>query len=89
MGPESGVDRGFQSTLPVGGGTEDHAEKRKIKHISIHPPRGGRDLMPGVNIVDALEFQSTLPVGEGRFRGLNLGIYGLFQSTLPVGGRDL
>ena len=35
---------GFQSTLPVGGGTEDFAPEANTLYISIHPPRGGRDV---------------------------------------------
>ena len=33
----------FQSTLPVGGGTDYHQPETPLNRISIHPPRGGRD----------------------------------------------
>ena len=34
---------GFQSTLPMRGGTPSPAEKRHQYGISIHPPHAGRD----------------------------------------------
>ena len=37
------LDDKFQSTLPVGGGTLCNVYVGIQNHISIHPPRGGRD----------------------------------------------
>ena len=39
-----GQRNGFQSTLPVWGGTGDRYPARGLRVISIHPPRVGRDL---------------------------------------------
>ena len=39
----SDADRGFQSTLPVWGGTDGPDAGTPEKVISIHPPRVGRD----------------------------------------------
>ena len=33
----------FQSTLPVGGATDEIRDARKYAEISIHAPRGGSD----------------------------------------------
>ena len=55
----------FQSTLPVGGGTGILVRLLIPDPISIHPPRGGRDVCPGADHARLCRFQSTLPVGGG------------------------
>ena len=76
----------FQSTLPVWGGTHVFFLLFRRGHISIHPPRVGRDLGHRDMLMDMMNFNPPSPCGEGpsapmgKFRGF------LFQSTLPVWG---
>ena len=81
------IEKEFQSTLPVGGGTSRQAPPGCTTTISIHPPRGGRDEEFAQFNAAAVRFQSTLPVGGGTQAGAARLYYdGGFQSTLPVGG---
>ena len=53
----------FQSTHPVRGATEVRRFAEDIADISIHAPREGCDLCPGIALVAFLSlFQSTHPV---------------------------
>ena len=40
-----GLDVKFQSTRPVGDGTGGFVARSALASISIHPPRGGRDMI--------------------------------------------
>ena len=62
-----------------------HNPEHKLNDISIHPPRGGRDISSTVSRETNI-FQSTLPVGGGTRTNLKLYRVKKFQSTLPVGG---
>ena len=53
----------FQSTLPVGGATDDDESVEDKLAISIHAPRGGSDWWRGITSIPTKRFQSTLPVG--------------------------
>ena len=80
------AEQGFQSTLPVWGGTLDPVEEEKEVKISIHPPRVGRD---GFSFRD-IEWKliSIHPPRVGRdshFLAVLLVVHA-FQSTLPVWG---
>ena len=77
---------GFQSTLPVGGGTTDGKTQAAVFAISIHPPRGGRDQQE-----QPQEEQPSISIHppRGGRDGLRLRkktTKHIFQSTLPVGG---
>ena len=85
---ESAAGKGrFQSTRPVRGGTFFYRRAILVDHISIHPPRAGRDgLQPGFEI-RCNPFQSTRPVRGGTQTLGNLPYtHALFQSTRPVRG---
>ena len=56
---------GFQSTLPVWGGTAGSPITPGTNAISIHPPRVGRDGRTCCRSLRRGEFQSTLPVWGG------------------------
>ena len=60
---------GFQSTLPVWGGTAGRPGEHDLGHVSIHPPRVGRDTPIIAARGGNVTFQSTLPVWGGT-RGL-------------------
>ena len=60
----------FQSTLPVGGGTTQKRAACVDKSISIHPPRGGRDLFSLSTIFLLIYFNPPSPWGEGRYTAL-------------------
>ena len=55
----------FQSTHPVGGWDVPRRRPPVKAAISIHPPRGGWDLVNARTAAEAVEFQSTHPVGGG------------------------
>ena len=55
----------FQSTLPVWGGTPVIKAQGDIQHVSIHPPRVGRDIIGKHLTCISQMFQSTLPVWGG------------------------
>ena len=76
----------FQSTLPVGGATENQGYLHQTKRISIHAPRGGSDAQEGQNHMQQVYFNPRSPWGE-RLPDRKIHSYNdLFQSTLPVGG---
>ena len=60
------LDLLFQSTLPVGGGTPAISEIVLYIFISIHPPRGGRDITMTPNIFKFWNFNPPSPWGEGQ-----------------------
>ena len=55
----------FQSTRPVGGGTGGNAIVELSITISIHPPRGGRDLSGHLPHIQASDFNPPAPWGAG------------------------
>ena len=79
----------FQSTLPVGGGTPSAVQEIEFVMISIHPPRGGRDLTTFFAASSGLTFQSTLPVGGGTASSVNPVPLPPISIHPPRGGRDL
>ena len=76
----------FQSTRPVWGATIHVAESVHRANISIHAPRVGRDLPPGI-----LSWPGSISIHAPRVgrdlwkQTLGLG-FGRFQSTRPVWG---
>ena len=61
---------GFQSTLPVRGGTLAGATRLFNAVISIHPPRAGRDGLDARCPVPVIDFNPPSPCGEGRIASL-------------------
>ena len=57
---------GFQSTLPVWGGTPPRARGGTDYPVSIHPPRVGRDRVYRVTKNNTGRFNPPSPCGEGR-----------------------
>ena len=55
----------FQSTLPARGGTYSREWATRLCLISIHPPRGGRDINNGNAARDRPNFNPPSPWGEG------------------------
>ena len=80
------LEKGFQSTLPVWGGTEGEAIVEPSTKISIHPPRVGRDGSFLKYWVTHLHFNPPSPCGEGHHRTHWVYRHNRFQSTLPVWG---
>ena len=79
----------FQSTLPVGGATTYLYDVMNPLNISIHPPRGGSDMITLLLVFLVLNFNPRSPWGERRTMCCR-GRWGWrFQSTLPVGGATL
>ena len=76
----------FQSTLPVGGATNEGLHRHRRNRISIHAPRGGSDSILLVITLDFLHFNPRSPWGERRNIDVDAIAAELFQSTLPVGG---
>ena len=56
------------------------------KHISIHPPRAGRDDEEMKALIGTVQFQSTRPVRGGTQRVTCAISAAEFQSTRPVRG---
>src|ERR1017187_4060088 len=76
----------FQSTRPARGATQQLSVMAAGLIVSIHAPRAGRDLIPGVEIGDRNAFQSTRPA-RGATGSLPTGVLGgEFQSTRPARG---
>ena len=76
----------FQSTLPVGGATENIPAEYGAGNISIHAPRGGSDNFVKEENSYGYDFNPRSPWGERQVDMLKLYTTGGFQSTLPVGG---
>ena len=68
--PPVGCGGRFQSTLPMGGGTDSSGRAAKAAQISIHPPHGGRDSLADVSIY--IKTISIHPPHGGRDRGQRL-----------------
>ena len=83
-----GVQKHFQSTRPVRGGTPSVAIITTERTISIHPPRAGRDVLVGVRAVRLLVI-SIHPPRAGRDKAINL-ICGDCMISIhpPRAGRD-
>ena len=86
----------FQSTLPVGGATLIHPQKRaKTSGISIHAPRGGSD--PPAQHRQQASFLISIHAPRGGSDAVQTVEPGVapthrsarFQSTLPVGGATI
>ena len=77
---------GFQSTLPVWGGTDRTYYFPNIDQISIHPPRVGRDQTDRPKHSDQMHFNPPSPCGEGPAAAGRAVKTTSFQSTLPVWG---
>ena len=78
----------FQSTHPVGGGTNVNGIREKADDISIHPPRGGWDPDGNRTRTSRMDFNPPTPWGVGRGTvGISAAL-AVFQSTHPVGGWD-
>ena len=77
----------FQSTRPVRGGTGGVRTHDIPAHISIHPPRAGRDRQPQT-LVRRYKPISIHPPRAGRdiFKALLCTAVFAFQSTRPVRG---
>ena len=58
----------FQSTHPVGGGTETVRPAERQDHISIHPPRGGWDCRAEPGCSTGQNFNPPTPWGVGPSR---------------------
>ena len=78
----------FQSTLPVGGATENTQSAWAPTTISIHAPRGGSDYLLGQSLQQVIIFQSTLPVGGATKIGADTGTVGKISIHAPRGGSD-
>ena len=76
----------FQSTRPVGGATRQRQRTCCEQTVSIHAPRGGRDMATPMIGSSLSKFQSTRPVGGATPAHLIRGSFAEFQSTRPVGG---
>ena len=63
VSPELIRDRDFNPRSPWGGATISRLFRVGIPEISIHAPRGGERLGSWCLNLNALLFQSTLPVG--------------------------
>ena len=59
------LDKEFQSTRPVRGGTCRCQGRCRNRSISIHPPRAGRDSRSAIHASSCFLFQSTRPVRGG------------------------
>ena len=86
VGHQGLVDALFQSTHPVGGGTHEGWIFARGFWISIHPPRGGWDLMRLRRYPHERYFNPPTPWGVGQVRFQRIRSPGQFQSTHPVGG---
>ena len=82
------MQKHFQSTRPVRGGTPSVAIITTERTISIHPPRAGRDVLVGVRAVRLLVI-SIHPPRAGRDKAINL-ICGDCMISIhpPRAGRD-
>ena len=76
----------FQSTLPVGGATNNLHDPDQYRHISIHAPRGGSDEVMTIIDIVTEDFNPRSPWGERRCLKVDRCPTKKFQSTLPVGG---
>ena len=78
----------FQSTRPVRGGTAEFLTPNPVWHISIHPPRAGRDppSPSGVRVFSL--FQSTRPVRGGTIIGVVVVLQVCISIHPPRAGRD-
>ena len=65
----------FQSTLPVGGGTSHYCTHASYPQISIHPPRGGRDIGSVLIVLDTAYFNPPSPWGEGQQKYTKILLY--------------
>ena len=79
----------FQSTLPVGGGTLHLHDLRLHLHISIHPPRGGRDRWGTRCGLTPTNFNPPSPWGEGRHDRRDVTDQTEISIHPPRGGRDV
>ena len=92
VGRDAGVyvreiaEPGFQSTLPVWGGTTALCLSCVEITISIHPPRVGRDQADKPGSDACKHFNPPSPCGEGLVLTLRDAFVQIFQSTLPVWG---
>ena len=76
----------FQSTLPVGGATNDPLNTTWERRISIHAPRGGSDEV-SVRTYKSSRISIHAPRGGSDcFSTFSGDRDKTFQSTLPVGG---
>ena len=77
----------FQFTRPVGGATIDDVWNVFEFDVSIHAPRGGRDVEEGADVGREVGFNSRAPWGARHAARLSLqGDFSPFQFTRPVGG---
>ena len=80
------VTKKFQSTHPVGGGTHGPGQLPLRSLISIHPPRGGWDLIFHSCWHSPCHFNPPTPWGVGPLAWVFPSASRKFQSTHPVGG---
>ena len=76
----------FNPPSPWGEGQQAQVYQNQELEISIHPPRGGRDLTASMPTVMILYFNPPSPWGEGLYVPVPYVLTLSFQSTLPVGG---
>ena len=76
----------FQSTRPVGGATSSQGYCKSAIEVSIHAPRGGRDLGLSTFASRVFCFNPRAPWGARLFNPYTNTCVALFQSTRPVGG---
>ena len=81
-----GTQRMVPHPLPVWGGTVQVFGLLEVPGISIHPPRGGRDLRVWPRYRPRPHFNPPSPCGERPFFFRRASRNPQFQSTLPVWG---
>ena len=77
----------FQSTLPVGGATEETRQKFDNSFISIHAPRGGSDVSDIIRRTSTGNFNPRSPWGERRLRLIWIFSQSYFNPRSPWGER--
>ena len=83
------MPRKFQSTLPVRGATDVVKPCHKARHISIHAPRAGSDMLDDAEDMGIIVFQSTLPVRGATAAELKKLIDQYISIHAPRAGSDL
>ena len=78
----------FQSTRPVRGGTARSFRVCKPVWISIHPPRAGRDVLPGLRGYPIHDFNPPAPCGAGHASGDPYQVFYHISIHPPRAGRD-
>ena len=79
----------FQSTLPMRGATALHRFRLNRKHISIHAPHAGSDVIHKSTTTNRNNFNPRSPCGERPIVVIRILLVITFQSTLPMRGATI